>query len=150
MGRDVQAGQRHRFVVRGQTIKLTLYDRRGVALANRRYELAIGGITRSGALDSSGKLVARVPATAHDGTLRVLGDRGPLAEVAIRISEQVPPDEDRGLRRRLRHLGYLMQQDHDDAAVARAVETFQRAHGLDATGTADAATLARLRERHGS
>ncbi len=147
---SVATGQRHRFVVRVPTIaiKMTLKDRRGRALANRRFELDAGGVTRSGTTDGDGRFEVSVPATASSGELRLLGANGPELTMPLAIDHLDPVEQPSGVRQRLRHLGFLPQQDPDPRAIEAALRDFQRAHRLPESGTADDATCATLREKH--
>lgn len=90
----------------------------------------------------------RVVLPARGDTIRVLvGDMDPIEEAS-------------GLRKRLRHLGYYsapvaegaggVYEAHDAEALAAAIATFQKAHGLEPTGIADDATRDKLIEVHGS
>lgn len=148
----VASGQRHRFVVSGATItlELTLRDRKGSALANKSFEIAAGGVTRTGTTDGDGHLEVKLPVTAREGTLLVSGGGGPELTVPIAIGHLDPVDQDSGVRQRLRNLGLLPHASPSAAVVEDVVRRFQKANGLADTGTVDEATRDKLREKHKS
>lgn len=78
----------------------------------------------------------------------------------LQIGHLDPVDTDTGLWARLRNLGYLVDEDTEDAAAAPdappdpallafAIELFQRDHGLPIDGSDTAGVTARLQEAYG-
>ena len=144
---QVASGQRHRIVVANATmpLKLVLKDRKGDALANKPFEIVVGGVTRTGTTDGAGKLEVKVPTSAREGTLTI---KDPDMTFPIAIGHLDPVDHESGVRQRLRNLGFLPDERPSARVVEDAVRRFQDAHDLPATGTVDDATRAKLRELH--
>jgi hypothetical protein len=107
------------------------------------------GDPEEGTTDENGGLDVNVPVHVReiDVTFPTSGAVYPMS-----IGEMDPVDESSGVRKRLQNLGYYLFSPGDDvdAADARAILAFQRAHGLPPTGAMDDATKATLAKDHGS
>jgi hypothetical protein len=155
-------GQRHRIVVRRPTtvLRVQVCDEAAEPLANKEYELLVGGTRLTGTTTPDGVVAQPVPVDAADATLVVHGatDRQSARwRWRLRLASLGPPDTTLGLCQRLENLGYWTCTGGDEAdppvddaeAVVLAVRAFQHDEGLDESGTLDDATRARLLERHG-
>jgi hypothetical protein len=147
---EVESGKLHRFRVRVPQVRLRLElnDRRGAALASRRFEILVDGQTLSGTTDASGRLDEAIPALAKEARLRLFLDDDRVLEVPLAVGHLDPEDTTSGVRQRLRNLGYLRERSPSDDVIERALREFQRDNGLEATGTADDATRDHLRTAH--
>lgn len=146
----VPAGKDHRFVLRlpRARLRLELHDRRGRALASRRFELTVGGETLSGTTDDAGRIDEPIPARAQEAELRVFLDGDRELEIPLAVGHLDPEDSESGVRQRLRNLGYLREREPDDEVITSALREFQRDNGLELTGSADDATQGQLRHHH--
>ncbi|NLF32590.1 MAG: LysM peptidoglycan-binding domain-containing protein [Planctomycetes bacterium] len=138
-------GQRHRFRLKGVPAKLRirlLID--DEPRANEPYTLMIDDtFAARGTTDGDGTVEQSIPPGARTGRLIVgEGDHEDVYE--LRLGALDPLDADAGVRGRLANLGYDIA-----AGLEGAIRAFQEAEGLDATGTMDAATGTRLKERFG-
>lgn len=97
--------------------------------------------------DAEGKLAVAVPPQLAGGSLAI----GPRV-LDLRIGSLDPVDAPSGQRGRLLNLGFLSgpAEDDDPDELAFALADFQADTGLPVTGRADAATSAKLVEKHGS
>ncbi len=124
----------------------------GEPLASRRYRLRLGDDEDTGTLDDQGVLRATVPAGVTEAEVFVDDGEGGELHVVLAVEDALAPiDQPTGLQQRLTNLGFDCG-DEDGAlgpATARALRTFQRAHGLEVTGEADAPTRDALIDRHG-
>jgi hypothetical protein len=139
-------GKRHVFQRKGLTVKLTLYvqDDEGAAFASKKYELAIDGHPIEGTTDDKGKIEQTIAARSREGTLKVWLDEPGLPNPwvrELRLATLYPIAHPQGIEQRLANLGYT-----GDAAVA----AFQKAQGLEASGTIDDALRTKLVEVHKS
>src|ERR1044071_5899827 len=141
-----QTGARHRFRRCSVPAKLRLrFDDAGEARAGIAYTLSIdGGAPLDGSTDGDGRLEQWLPPDAQNGV--------PVLEsgeaYALRFGTLRPDDRGDGICARLANLGY--GEIADDISLEAALLTFQHDQKLEETGIADEATLARLRQVHGS
>lgn len=143
-------GQKARFRKKSDktTLRLKLLDDDFQPRANVKYKLVVGGKTSEGATDGSGMLKEPVPPGAERGHLILDGkDVLPLSFAALD-----PADSPSGVRQRLSNLGFAAGEGDGpmDGKTRGALRRFQKAHGLNETGEADAATKAKLEEVHGT
>ncbi len=151
---SVPTTQHHVFVVKIDTLKLQLrlldFDNR--PLANVPAVLEVEDATFDLVSSGAGAIEHEVPRSARTGRLKV-ADFG--IEIALSIGELDPVEKQSGWLARLINLGYYRGSVTDDGDAAQkliswALEEFQCDNGLKVTGKPDAATLAKLKEMHGS
>jgi len=143
-------GQKARFRKKSDktTLRLKLLDDDFQPRANVKYKLVVGGKTSEGSTDGSGMLKEPVPPGAERGHLILDGkDVLPLSFAALD-----PADSLSGVRQRLSNLGFAAGEGDGpmDGKTRGALRRFQKAHGLNETGEADAATKAKLEDVHGT
>jgi len=133
------------------TVRLGFKNEEG-PMANEPY--VVEGLVprQEGSTDGGGMLTLRVP--LHVREVSVVLTKHDV-EYPVRIGDMDPIDEASGLRKRLQHLGYRVddsERSEDEAMEAdgRAIATFQRAQGMVPTGDLDDATKAALVDAHGS
>lgn len=136
--------ERHRFRMKGVPamlkIRLCIEDE---PRADEPYTLFVDGLeVAQGRTDGDGFIRAPIPPGSRQGRLLVgIGDDRDV--FVFRFGTVDPIDTEEGARGRLENLG------HDVAELEEAVRAFQDQEGLDVTGTVDAATRERLKERFG-
>jgi hypothetical protein len=139
---------KHRVVIR-------FSDEHG-PLANEPYRLiGLGPEPIEGSLDGEGTLDVRVPASIE--TLRLRFEKRHVQHT-VWVGHLPPAHQQAGARARLLHLGYgpVGQRGGDpysftdSEAERRAVESFQRAFGLEPSGFADDTTVEELDKLHGT
>ena len=143
-------GQKARFRKKSEKtmLRLKLLDDDFQPRANVKYKLVVAGKTSEGATDGSGILKEPVPPAAERGHLILDGkDVLPLSFAALD-----PADSLSGVRQRLSNLGFAAGEGDGpmDGKTRGALRRFQKAHGLNESGDADAATKAKLEEVHGT
>lgn len=143
-----ETGRTHTFVVQAPPVhELRIYARdNGQPLACKDYVLEVDGQKLRGRTDRDGLVKKPVPPRAKRAVLRF-----PSAglEWALQIGALDPLRDPDGIRQRLANLGYVGEGDGVSEETLHAqLMRFQRAHGLKATGHADAATIAKLKEAH--
>jgi len=143
-------GQKARFRKKSDKtmLRLKLLDDDFQPRANVPYKLVVGGKTSEGSTDGSGMLKEPVPPGSGRGHLILDGkDVLPLSFAALD-----PADSVSGVRQRLSNLGFAAGEGDGpmDGKTRAALRRFQKAHGLNETGEADAATKAKLEEVHGT
>lgn len=150
---DVEAGSARTFKVKPQAVRLRLVMQKGNgdALADKRYRLEVGAVTREGQTGSDGKIDEEIPPDAEQGTLTLWltdDEDGPTRVMPIRIGHLDPVEEKSGLRARLANLGLHVPED--DHGLRKALRSFQKAHDLEAHGDLDDATKSKLADVHGA
>lgn len=136
--------QRHKFRLKGVPakikIRLCIDDQ---PRAHEPYILYVDDIeVCQGNTDGDGYIRAAIPPHAQKG--RILVGSGDEQDVFVFLLGTVDPLEtDEGIRGRLHNMGY------DVSDLTEAIRNFQSKENLNITGTADAPTLARLKERFG-
>ena len=140
----------HRFKVKTSQLKLfiAITDFHHQPIPNSDCELKVEGTVFKLKSDGAGRVQAIIPATAQTGTLKVK-DLG--LDCPIKIGHLDPVDEDPGWKGRLMNLGYYAGpfDATDTVELREAIEEFQCDHKLKVTGKIDAATEAKIKERHG-
>jgi N-acetylmuramoyl-L-alanine amidase len=136
--------KKHTFELKdtGAKIKLRLLDA-DQPRANQPYRLEIDGATvASGQTDGDGIVAASIPPRAVEAILYV--GTGEARDVyPLHLGNLDPIETDEGVGGRLLCLGYATEN------IEEAITAFQQKHGLSVTGSADAATRAKLEERFG-
>ena len=153
-GLPIVRGGEHSFRAQRATTSLTLsFSDEAGPLANESFVVQGDGVEQEGCSDAVGSITIDVPVTAQH--VQVLFPQRKLV-FPVRIGFMDPLDETTGLRKRLHHLGYLVDLDLEDppelaqAQLTAAVAAFQRQHHIDPSGRATAETLKALRAAHGS
>jgi N-acetylmuramoyl-L-alanine amidase len=149
-GERVRPGAEHHF--RGDpprtTVHLRLKRPDGAPLANEAYRVLGAGEPIHGTTDGDGALRFELPLDLETVELHLGSARRPFL---VRVGHMDPVAETSGIRKRLRHLGFLTTSiDVDAAALANAVRSFQAWRGIEPTGEIDDATRAALVDAHGS
>lgn len=149
-------GKQHSFVVHRpeRVLRLVLKDHELKPLAGEPYELHFksGPSIVGKSTDGAGKLEEPVPARAVEATLVCQGRWLTLRLGHLNPLRDVPDEAISGVQGRLRNLGYYTGPTTGtlDEYTQFAIELFQREFGLEETGKADAATLSKLEQEHGS
>lgn len=142
--------KKHRFRRKGVPAKFKLQLRRqGKPRANLDYELKIDGEIRRGKTNTQGWIIEAIPPDAKQGELRL--DHGKEIHL-LELGFLDPIETIPGQKMRLRNLGYY-SGPMDDAVTTsfkEALGRFQVKHNLDPTKEADAATVDKLKNIHGS
>jgi len=149
-GKEEECGTnaQHLFVRKGVPEKLRLrMTRDNQPRSNEPYTLIIDGVEFKGVTGADGTIEQSLMPDAKQ--CRLLIGEGP-EEYEIQLRQLQPATEEIGLRARLSNLGYLDAGAADPDSVKQAIRAFQEAHKLAATGSADAGTLEKLKEQHGS
>jgi hypothetical protein len=156
-GQKVATGATARFRLKRSLPKLRLvvcgFD--GQPLADTDCTVTIDGAQTAARTGSDGLLELDLAPGAREATLEVNGQSW-----ALEIGHLDPVDTDTGLWARLRNLGYLVdeateEQDPspdappDPAALAFAIELFQRDHELPIDGSNATSVKDKLRDIHG-
>lgn len=136
-----------------RTISLHVASASSSKLSNRPYELTVDGVRYSGTTGGDGSISQSVPASATGAHLVVWEGAPPAgAQHSWNLSIAEPPAAStvEGARSRLQNLGFAVGTgDELDPVTAKSIGDFQRAQGLEETGTLDAATTAKLVDSHG-
>lgn len=142
-------GSRHRFRRNGVPARLRfrLSTADGEPRKNVEYSIDIDGRVCSGRTDNEGAVTIGIPPTAKAGRLTILGGSRPEVYV-LRLGGLDRITEISGVRGRLTNLGYDCGED-DEAQTRRAISRFQRANGLEVTGTWDRTTQQKLQDLNG-
>jgi hypothetical protein len=141
-------GKRHVFRRRGipALYRVRLFDIEEPR-ANQTYKLTVDGKVLEGTTDADGMLEEYVPATAAVGELVIGPDQ--LA-IGLDFGHLDPITELAGVQKRLNNLGYFCGDPdgtlNDDTIIALC--DFQIRFGLEESGEADDATVAKLAEIH--
>jgi N-acetylmuramoyl-L-alanine amidase len=147
---SVAAEQRHRFRRRGvpASIRIVLQGKDGKPFGDMRYLLNIDGRNSEGKTGSDGVVELFVPANARAGTLRV-PDLG--LSMPLQLGGLDPITTIAGVQKRLTNLGYACGASGTlDEPTRGALQAFQTAQGLNATGEPDQSTQDKLKQVHGS
>ncbi|WP_437600947.1 peptidoglycan-binding domain-containing protein [Sorangium sp. So ce590] len=149
---EAATGKRHTFRRKGVPEQLRIrfgtpeFPRAGVP-----YVLTIDGDPLPGKTDANGELVCFLRPNARDAELVLRPEDAPEEHYAVGLRELDPIDTVRGLKHRLRNLGYLGGSTGDDLdpATIGAMHDFQARSGLPRTDAPDDATRAALLSAHG-
>ena len=144
--------QHHKFRRRGEPsfLRLVVEGPQGPR-ANEPYTLIVDGREFSGVTDAKGKIEQAIPGNARHGELRV-GPPDNQKVYLLQLGHLDPLETIAGVQARLNNLGFKcgpVNNELQDGTRA-GISAFQAANGLSATGEPDAATLAKLLNRHGS
>lgn len=144
---EIMLGGENSYVTVVPSVRVALrMRRRDEPCRTTRWEARGGGFTARGTTTAEGDLAFDAPTTLREVVL-ALPELG--VEWVVQVGGLDPLGETSGLRARLENLGFLARGEANDADLAAALRTFQRARGLDESGAADEATVAALREAHG-
>ena len=140
----------HVFIRKGQKANFTLtLMNLGQPRRNEDYTLVVEGVIKVGRTDEDGTLKAYIPPEARFGLL-YLGEK--REQIKINFGYVDPIDEVRGVKTRLRNLGFFSGpiDDETNDELATAVAQFQRSLDLAGNGEVSDETRQKLKETHGS
>lgn len=145
---DCATEQRHRFRRRGVPERLRVVLRvAGEPRANVDFVAEVGDVATTGTTDGDGRVSLYVRPDAERARI-TLADTGEVIELAL--GHMDPVDTLRGAQARLVTQGYAKAVTGEwDGRSARALERFQREHGLEPTSELDEASSRKLEELHG-
>jgi len=151
--------KRHRFVFRGQKLKLCLVLENIYAhpIADAPCTLEVESENFKLMTDGQGKIEQEIQADAQRGLLTVKDPQTPINKIVIpiKIGHLDPVEEVSGQKVRLNNLGYAagpVDDESDDENTKRflsAIEEFQCEHSLTVDGVCGPATQAKLKQVHG-
>lgn len=143
--------QRHRYRRRGVPSRLRLRILSdGKPRAGQPFRLDIDGTPVTGQTDPDGRIDVPIPPHARRGELTV-GPPDDQERHELELGHIVPVSDIAGVQQRLSNLGFSCPVDGAIGPdTEAAISDFQVKHELEETGQADAATLAKLEELHGS
>ena len=147
--------QRHRFIVRGEGLKLRLVleDQLERPISNAKCDLFVGSEAFHLVSDAKGKIEHDIPVDAQRATLVIRSPETPFDGefFQVRIGHLDPVETVPGQRARLNNLGYFAgtTTGPDDPAFRSAAEEFQCDHDLTVDGKVGPATQAKLKQVHG-
>jgi hypothetical protein len=148
-------GASHRFQVSGQRLllRLALRDFDDEPVVDTECELQIDGRKIPLKTDARGRIEVPITPETQEGTLVFKDPTVPFdVTVPIKVGHLDPVTARSGQEKRLSNLGYITRalEEVDATVFDHAVQEFQCDFDLPVTGVCDAATQAKLRERHGS
>lgn len=152
---DCATAQKHSFVLTRQRVmlRLVMKDQQGTALADKKYILVVDGTRFDGQTEASGLIEHEIPADASEGTLelRPQDDDKHYFKWKLRLGALDPIEELSGVQARLTNLGFFSGQVDGlmGPKTRTAIEAFQKAHGLQQTGSVGPKTR-ELLEAHDS
>jgi len=116
------------------------------------YTIDIDGKFTRGKTDGDGKLEISIPPGARSGMLTMEPGSPHERKFPLALGHLDPVTTIPGVADRLNHLGYGdgTRPEEMTPGLAAAINSFQRANGIQATGEADEATQNKLKEMHGS
>ncbi|MSP24800.1 MAG: type VI secretion system tip protein VgrG [Myxococcales bacterium] len=134
-------------------VALRLFDENQIAYADKPYCIIVGSVTLEGKTDGTGRMSATVPAVAKTGRLIVWKadyPTGPTQEWVLVLAKVGPADSPPDLQKRLANLGFPSGPPVAELTprLKDALRAYQIANQLDATGEADADTVALLHIIH--
>jgi N-acetylmuramoyl-L-alanine amidase len=148
----------HKFQLKLQRVlfRVKVKDENDAPISGKKYRLDVAGARLTGTTDGDGVVEQRVPADAMTARLWVFFsadlEKGEYLMWDVGLGYLDPNECPEGVQERLNNLGYVCGdpdgQWHDGMDVA--VRTFQRDAGVDASGQADAGTVSKLKDVHGS
>ncbi len=147
-------GQSHTIVIHRPLVRFSmrLLDGDGKPLASIKYCLAFDSYKREGQTQADGFVDEPIPIAVRVGQLTLWPDSpsGLPCLIPINLGYLDPLSETSGVQARLANLGFFAGEidGAETEDLAAALESFQETNGLDVTRQADAATLAKLREKH--
>jgi N-acetylmuramoyl-L-alanine amidase len=144
--------KRHRFRRKGVPVKLRLqFCRHGQPRANVSWLADIEGQIQKGSTDDQGMVEITIPNGAETGKISVgAGDETETFE--LQLGHLDPFDSISGVQMRLNNLGYSSGQPNGEFGprTEAALRDFQKAQGLEVSGSPDEVTCEKLRKVHGS
>lgn len=139
---------KHTFKRKGDPVKFRLQLRKfGEPRKAERYVLEIGGKLLEGTTAGDGMLEQWIPGNVRSGKL-ILNDGKEVYPISI--SRLDPASMLSGVQQRLKNLGYAVGRadGKPSSRTTDAIRRFQAENNLDATGDADDATVAKLKQLH--
>lgn len=144
--------QEHKFVLQTDKTELQLrLLREDEPRANIDFSLRIGQKTIESKTDADGWIKETIPADAETAKLLLYPGTEQQEEFELLLGHLDPLEENSGITDRLQNLGFFFGlEDEDKDAMKYAIEGFQSRNELEETGEADAATIDKLKQLHGS
>ena len=148
----ISPGGTHRFQceVPRTTIRVRLVrrdDEGARAVAGVPFRIEAGATRVDGTTTGDGHVEAEVPAGARRARLVIAPGTADAHEIDLDLGHLDPIDDDQGILQRLQNLGLLPGAPTEEA-LAHAVATFQREHGLPGDGVLTDETVDKLHEVH--
>jgi type VI secretion system secreted protein VgrG len=136
-------------------LRLRVTDAALNPLAHKHFHVDAGGETLKGETDGDGWVRVRVLEAARAARVIVWTDaypRGARREWTVTLGRLAPVASPKGLKERLRNLGWYegAVDNDDDDALALALRSFQEDNGLPPHGAPDDATRAKITALHGA
>lgn len=151
---EATTGRVHTFRV--QTLKkmlrLLIRDRIGNLVRSTPFELTIEGQVIEGSTTTSGAIEVPIEAHVSAATLRIMNHTWNLHVGDLNPVDDAADGGVTGAQMRLQNLGFPTGGVDGilGPKTRAAIRAFQRAHRIKPTGALDAATLAKLKQRHGA
>jgi len=153
---EVPAGASHKFQLKKiqAYFSIFLHDECGQAYAGCRYKLVVEDETFEGTTGSDGLVCHQIPPNARTGKLTLWPNPNrpeQSHEWDVQVGDMDPTETVRGIKGRLRNLGYTVGDLNDemDDETKNALREFQRHLGQDhPTGELDDATRSALFSLH--
>jgi N-acetylmuramoyl-L-alanine amidase len=149
--------RRHKFQVALPRVllRVKVKDEDDKPIAGKKFRVEAGGDRFDGTTDGDGIVEQLVPADQKTVRLWVFfskdEDSGEHLMWDVSMGSLDPSDSPQGIQERLNNLGFLCGdpdgRPHEGMDVA--TRTFQRGAGIEASGTVDDATAAKLKDAHG-
>lgn len=154
VGSPLQKGTTNKYQVNVPmtSVHLVFKNEKG-PIANEPYTIEGLGAREEGTSDGDGGLTIKMP--IHVREIHVVFPKKYLS-YPVRVGDMDPIDEPMGARKRLEHMGYRtppsdeVSESEAEQQDQKAINAFQRAHGLEPTGKLDDATKAAIVKEHGS
>ncbi|HZI16823.1 MAG TPA: peptidoglycan-binding protein [Myxococcus sp.] len=132
-------------------LRLVLEGEDGQPLGGKPFTLTVDGEVIEGTTDGEGAIDEQLPLQASHAELECEGLSWSLQLGHLNPLRDVPENDISGAEARLLNLGYAFEPTGRMSTPFRsALRAFQHQHGVEAHGNLDAATLDKLKERHGS
>jgi len=145
--------KRHTFKWKGVPSKLNVrfaFD--GKPRANIPYTLDVDGSVREGKTDGDGWVRSTLQPNAVLAKITLKPVNKEAEEYVLNLGHLSPVETISGQKARLKNLGFFAGQvsSENSPDYVQAIKGFQKASGLNDTGTADAATQDKLKQMHRS
>lgn len=150
---DGATEQLHRFRRKGvpEKLRVQFFDLYNKPLGGKPYKLNLDGTITTGSLNGDGVLDVFIPPDARVAVIEI-GPNGALARSTMMLGNLDPIEVVSGVKKRLANLGYYRGPDDDQVTeeYKESLRQFQRARGIEPSGTLDDATQSELEAAHQS